>query len=130
MTLILLHTLCVPHYLSASSHFYLCFLSFSVIPPSSVILEIPIDSVLYISATMTSADFCVFNNTLRCCLLPSKHSTQTSSGTHTFFHSICLPYLLCMIPCSYWASSCMEDLPSYITSYMISVRQTGALPVD
>ena len=72
---------------------------------STVILKIPIDSVLHISATMTSADFCMFNNASRHCLLLSRLSMQTSSGTHTFFRSIYLPHLPCMIPCSYMASS-------------------------
>ena len=107
----------------------LLFSIISVIPPFSVILEIPIDSVLHISATMTSADFCMFNNASRHCLLLSRLPMQTSSGTHTFFHSIYLPHLPCMIPCSYWASSCTADLPSYIASYVISVRQTRALPM-
>ena len=95
----------------------------------SVILKTPIDSVLHLSANMTSADFCMFNNASRHCLLLSRLPMQTSSGTHTFFHSIYLPHLPCMIPCSYWASSCTADLPSYIASYVISVRQTRALPM-
>ena len=33
-----------------------------------------------------------------------------------------------MIPCSYRASTCMAVLPSCITSYVISVRQTRDLP--
>ena len=34
-----------------------------------------------------------------------------------------------MIPCSYWASTCLAALPSCRTSYMISVRQTRDLSV-
>ena len=37
---------------------------YMVIPPFSVILKTPIDSVLCLSATMTSADFCAFSITL------------------------------------------------------------------
>ena len=79
---------------------------------------------------MTSADFCVFSVILRLRLLLSERFTQTSLGTTRFFLSIHLPHLSCMIPCSYWASTCMAVLPSCITSYVISVRQTRDLPVD
>ena len=58
------HTLHVPHYLFANSHCFQCFLSLLVIPPFSVILKTPTDSVLHLSATMTSADFCAFSTTL------------------------------------------------------------------
>ena len=34
-----------------------------------------------------------------------------------------------MIPCSYWASVCLAVLPSCMTSYVVSVRQVGGLPV-
>ena len=34
-----------------------------------------------------------------------------------------------MIPCSYWASTCIAALPSCMTLYEISVRQTRDLPV-
>ena len=34
-----------------------------------------------------------------------------------------------MIPCSYWASTCLAALPSCMTLYEISVRQTRDLPV-
>ena len=44
--------------------------------------------------------------------------------------SIRLPHLSCMIPCSYWASIWRATLPSCITSYKISVRQTRDLPVS
>ena len=54
---------------------------------------------------------------------------QISLGTTRFFPSICLPHLLRMIPCSYWASACMAVLPSYVTSYTVSVRQARGLPV-
>ena len=100
-----------------------------VIPPFSVILKTPTDSVLHFSATMTSADFCVFSNTLRCWLLLSERITQTSLGTTRFFLSICLPHLSLVIPCSYWASACYAVLPSRKTLYVISFRQTRVLPV-
>ena len=59
----------------------------------------------------------------------SRHSAQTSPGTTRFFlsiHPLHLPY---MIPCSYRASACKAVLPSCIAFYVISVRQTGDLPV-
>ena len=59
----------------------------------------------------------------------SRRTAQTSLGTTRFFLSIRLSHLSCMIPCRYWASTCYATLPSYITSYEISVRQTGDLPV-
>ena len=129
MTWTLSHTLHVSHYLFANSH-YSCFLSLLVIPPFSVILKTPTDSVLHLSTTMTSADFCVFSIALQPWLLLSEHSTQTSLGTTRFLLSIYLPHLSCTIPCSYWASTCSAALPSYMTSYVVSVRQTGGLPVD
>ena len=54
----------------------------------------------------------------------SRHIAQTSLGTTRFFLSIHLPHLSCMIPCSYWASTWLAVLPSCMTSYEISVRQT------
>ena len=84
----------------------------------------------YISlTTMTSADFCVFSIALQPWLLLSEHFTQTSLGTTRFLLSIYLPHLSCTIPCSYWASTWIAALPSYITLYVISVRQTRDLPV-
>ena len=59
----------------------------------------------------------------------SRRTAQTSLGTTRFFLSIHLPHLSCMIPCSYWASIWNATLPSCITSYKISVRQTRDLPV-
>ena len=59
----------------------------------------------------------------------SRHSAQTSPGTTRFFlsiHPLNLPY---MIPCSYRASACKAVLPSCMAFYVISVRQTGDLPV-
>ena len=63
------------------------------------------------------------------CLLLSEHIAQTSPGTTHFFLSIYLSHLSYMIPCSYWASACLAVLPSCITLYEISVRQTRYLPV-
>ncbi len=37
---------------------------------------------------------------------------------------------LCMIPCSYWASTSMAALPSCITLYAVPVRQARGLPVS
>ena len=54
---------------------------------------------------------------------------QTSLGTTRFFPSIHLSHLFCMIPCSYRASACRAVLPSYRTSYAVSIRQTRGLPV-
>ena len=59
----------------------------------------------------------------------SKHTAQTSPGTTRFFLSIHLLHLPYMIPCSYRASACKAVLPSCIAFYVISVRQTGDLPV-
>ena len=59
----------------------------------------------------------------------SRHTAQTSPGTTRFFlsiHPLHLPY---MIPCSYRASACKAVLPSCMAFYVISVRQTGDLPV-
>ena len=79
---------------------------------------------------MTSADFCVFSNTLQYWLLLSERITQTSPGTTRFLLSIHLPHLSCMIPCSYGALTCSAALPSCMTSYVISVRQTRDLPMS
>ena len=59
----------------------------------------------------------------------SRHTAQTSPGTTRFFLSIHLPHLSYLIPCSYWASTCIAALPSCMTLYEISVRQTRDLPV-
>ena len=59
----------------------------------------------------------------------SRRTAQTSLGTTRFFLSIRLPHLSCMIPCSYWALTWVAVLPTCMTSYEISVRQTGDLPV-
>ena len=39
-------------------------------------------------------------------------------------------HLSCMIPCSYWALTWVAVLPTCMTSYEISVRQTRDLPVS
>ena len=57
-------------------------------------------------------------------------NAQTSLGTTRFFLSIHLPHLSYMIPCSYLVSTCGAVLPSCMTSYEISVRQTRDLPVS
>ena len=77
---------------------------------------------------MTSADFCVFSIILQLWLLLSEHFTQTSLGTTRFLLSIYLPHLSCMIPCSYRALTWVAVLPSCMTLYVISVRQTRDLP--
>ena len=59
----------------------------------------------------------------------SRHTAQTSPGTTRFFLSIHLPHLSRMIPCSYWVSTWDAALPSCMTLYEISVRQTRDLPV-
>ena len=78
---------------------------------------------------MASADFCAFSTVSRRCLLLSERSAQISPGTTRFFPSIHLPHLSRMIPCSYWASACVAVLPSCVTSYVVSVRQAGGLPM-
>ena len=53
-------------------------------------------------------------------------------GTNTelfLFSCSTLPHLSRIIPCSYWASTCIAALPSCMTLYEISVRQTRNLPV-
>ena len=60
----------------------------------------------------------------------SRHNAQASLGTTRFFLSTHLPHLSCMIPCSYLASIWRATLPSCITSYKISVRQTSDLPMS
>ena len=64
-------------------------------------LSTPTDSVLHLSATLTSADFCVLSDIYQCRLLLSEHSTQTSLGTTRFFSSIYPSSLPQTIPCSY-----------------------------
>ena len=59
----------------------------------------------------------------------SRRTAQTSLGTTRFFLSIHLPHLSRRIPCSYWALTWVAVLPSCITLYEISVRQTRDLPV-
>ena len=121
------HTLHVPRYLFASS--YLCFLYPVFFPPFPVVLKTPVDSVLHLSTTTTSADFCTFSTIFRSWLSLSGHSAQTSPGTTRFFSSIYLPHLPHAIPCSYWASTCWAALPSHIAFYAVSVRQARGLPV-
>ena len=79
--------------------------------------------------TMTSADSCAFSTSSQMRLPLSRHFAQVSLGTTHFFLSIHLPHLSPVIPCSYWASACYAVLPSRKTLYVISVRQTGDLPV-
>ena len=82
---------------------------------------------------MASADFCAFSAVFL--IWPqllgffSELSAQTSPGTTRFFPSIYLPHLSPMIPCSYWASACRAVLPSWMTFYVVSVRQARGLPV-
>ena len=78
---------------------------------------------------MTSADSCTFSASSQMRLPLSRHFAQVSPGTTRFFLSIHLPHLSPVIPCSYWASACIAVLPSRKTLYVISVRQTGDLPV-
>ena len=55
------------------------------------------------------------------------HVRRISPGTRMFLLTIYLPWLLSMIPYSYWASTCSADLPSY-SAFMVSVRQASDLP--
>ena len=48
------------------------------------------------------------------------HVHEASPGTRMLFLSIYLSYILHMIPCSYWASTCSAVLPS-CTAYMLRV---------
>ena len=79
---------------------------------------------------MTSADFYAFSIAFMQWLPLSRHTAQTSLGTTRFFLSIHLPHLSCIIPCSYWALTWVAVLPTCMTSYEISVRQTRDLPVS
>ena len=45
------------------------------------------------------------------------------------FPSIYLPHLPRMIPCSYWALTCLGALPSCRPLYVVPVRQARGLPV-
>ena len=80
---------------------------------------------------MASADSCAFSVAfLIWPRLPlSRCSTQVSPGTTRFFPSIYLPHLPRMIPCSYWALTCVGALPSCVPLYVVSVRQARGLPV-
>ena len=57
-------------------------------------------------------------STMACKNTPHVH--EASPGTRMLFLSIYLSYLLHMIPCSYWASTCLAVLPSY-SAYMLRV---------
>ena len=61
------------------------------------------------------------------CKKKTPHARRISPGTRTFFLTIYLPWLLHMLPYSYWASICLATLPTY-TAFMISVRQASELP--
>jgi len=67
---------------------------------------------------MTSADFCMLSTVSSPCSVfaPFRAYIQISPGIHTFFLSIRLPHLPCMIPCSYRALACMAVLPSCMAS--------------
>ena len=52
---------------------------------------------------------------------------RTSPGTRMFLLTIYLPWLLNMLPYSYWALTCLAVLPTY-SAFMISVRQASDLP--
>ena len=52
---------------------------------------------------------------------------RTSPGTRMFLLTIYLPWLLNMLPYSYWALTCRAALPTY-SAFMISVRQASDLP--
>ena len=54
------------------------------------------------------------------CKKNSPHVHEASPGTRMLFLSIYLSYLLHMIPCSYWASTCLAVLPS-CSAYMLRV---------
>ena len=55
------------------------------------------------------------------------HVRRTSPGTRMFLLTIYLPWLLNMLPYSYWALTCDAALPTY-SAFMISVRQASDLP--
>ena len=123
----------------ANSHCFQCFLPLKVIPPFSVILKTPIDSVLRLACpcfhvhipTMTSADFCVFSTASFPCTVvtPFRAFHADLPRYHTFLPLHPSASFIMHDPCSYWASTCVAALPSCITSYEISVRQTRDLPV-
>ena len=78
---------------------------------------------------MTSADFYAFSIALCNGYLFQAYRTDLPRYTR-FFLSIHLPHLSCIIPCSYWALTWVAVLPTCMTSYEISVRQTRDLPVS
>ena len=101
--------------------------------PFPVVLGAPIDSALHLSATMSSADFCVLSAALRPRLPLPKRPAQTAPGTTRFFPSIHLPHLPPPVPCSYWTSTCVAALSPAIAFYAVSVRQARGflhLPSD
>ena len=55
------------------------------------------------------------------------HVRRISPGTRMFLPTIYPPWLLNMLPYSYWASTCLAALPTY-SAFMISVRQASDLP--
>ena len=55
------------------------------------------------------------------------HVRRISPGTRMFLLTIYPPCLLNMLPYSYWASTCLAALPTYL-AFMISVRQASDLP--
>ena len=62
-----------------------------------------------------------------CLVKKTPHVRRISPGTRMFLLTIYLPWLLYMLPYSYWASACRAALPAY-TAFMISVRQASDLP--
>ena len=91
-------------------------------------LDTPTDSALHLSATMASADFCIFSIAFRLWLPFSERSMQTSPGTTRFFPSVYLPHLPPLVPCSYGTSTCSAALSPTIASYAVPVRQARGLP--
>ena len=74
-------TLHVPRYLFASS--YLCFLYPMFFPPFPVVLKTPVDSVLHLSTTTTSADFCNVQHYLSIRVIPFRTFRTDLPRYHT-----------------------------------------------
>ena len=108
--------------------FFQVFCHFQSLLLSRLYLDTPTNSALHLSATMASADFCIFSTAFRLWLPFSERSMQTSPGTTRFFPSIYLPHLPPLVPCSYGTSTCSAALSPTIASYAVPVRQARGLP--
>src|SRR5699024_6104930 len=81
---------------------------------------------LVVYATTASADFSISRYTSLYTFNQIIETSPVKVRTLSLHLSaIFTPYDIC----SYWASPSLAALPSYVASYMISVRQTRGLPL-